>query len=301
MASYKKMICYMLVIMYMRLIRLSKGLSFLFLILIAGCAAIEGSDVVNDEKDVNQVDSIASKPDFVRLAYANLDSIEMELVNIYDRIWDFYRGDFDSLNYYSNLFSNTLKELVFSNPNTMTYPFEKLQQDRSIHIVTSSDGLFRIYSWDTQLGGTMYFYDNIFQYRSDSLSQVHVMYATQISEEPDPNTFFTGLHCFNSAKGTVYLATTYNSFSSRFKYLGIKGFEIHADVLIDTVKLVEGSDWFGWEIDLNSVRNNDIDLGQLIQFDSAKNELTVPVVVDNDQLTAKKQKFIYNGKYYIEK
>src|SRR3569832_1699030 len=56
------------------------------------------------------------------------------------------------LQYYTNKYLPTIYSL---------YNLEPL----GVKIVTSDDGLFRIYSWDTGGGGTMHEFENVMQYK----------------------------------------------------------------------------------------------------------------------------------------
>ena len=96
------------------------------------------------------------------------NSIENDLVKISSKVFPFYYQDFDSLEHYSNLFSTKLTDFIHSNAATQSYPLKRLIDSIACDIVTSNDGLFRIYSWDTWLGGTMHIYKNIYQFKSGS-------------------------------------------------------------------------------------------------------------------------------------
>ena len=96
----------------------------------------------------------------------SFDKADKELTALYAKIFPFYYGNIDSLNYYSNLFSVRFTTFIKNNPATINYKFKSLTDSNACHIVTSTDGLLRIYSWDTWLGGTMHDFNNIFQLRS---------------------------------------------------------------------------------------------------------------------------------------
>ena len=50
------------------------------------------------------------------------------------------------------------------NASTLDYKFSGLQE--SMYIATSEDGNFRIYSWDTEDGGSMHRFSRVYQYRT---------------------------------------------------------------------------------------------------------------------------------------
>ena len=61
-----------------------------------------------------------------------------------------------------------------------------------IDIVTTDDGLLRIYSWDTWLGGTMHQFENLFQFKCGDKICTHLITDTsEISEVPFYSDIFT--------------------------------------------------------------------------------------------------------------
>lgn len=101
--------------------------------------------------------------------------IEVDLLKSFEKI-DYWREkqndttiDIDvgirSLLNANNTFAKKLKYYAENYPATIIYPFSSLKKDYLI-ISTSSDHLFRIYSWDTETGGTMHFFENVMQYKS---------------------------------------------------------------------------------------------------------------------------------------
>jgi hypothetical protein len=91
----------------------------------------------------------------------DLKLIEKQLINAFNKI-DYWR-DLQSESGYNTALNDSLgnandtfeKILLQSTSNyeqTLYYSFKKLI-DSGVAIATSKDGLFRIYSWDTQTGG----------------------------------------------------------------------------------------------------------------------------------------------------
>ena len=94
----------------------------------------------------------------------NLDSIEKDLVETYASISSFFRIDYDSLQYYSQRFDEKISTYLEKYPATFKHPFTQLKE--RCFITTSEDGLLRIYSWDTWLGGTAHIFKSIAQFQS---------------------------------------------------------------------------------------------------------------------------------------
>ena len=65
----------------------------------------------------------------------------------------------------NDVFGKKLKLYAEKYPFTIDQKFESLKKEH-LDISTSSDGLFRIYSWDTWNGGTTHYFESVFQYKS---------------------------------------------------------------------------------------------------------------------------------------
>ncbi len=155
-------------------------------------------------------------------------------------------------------------------------------------IAASDDSLFRIYSWDTQTGGTMRFYENVYQYRSGD----KVFVKESLSDtEGDPKSWYSEIYTMNDNGKKYYLGVYNAEYSTRDIAQGIKFFTIENDQLITDVKLAktkEGlSGALGINFDFFSLQNHDERPLKLVLFDSDKKTITVPLVSDNDKITDK--------------
>lgn len=96
-------------------------------------------------------------------------------------------------------------------PTTMQHGFDSLKA-LNIHIANSEDGKFRIYSWDTWLGGTMRDFRNIFQYKiGDSIYSKLVYDSSGESNTP----FYSKIFSINIREQTYYLAVSNGIYSTR--------------------------------------------------------------------------------------
>ena len=103
----------------------------------------------------------------------DLKLIEKDLTRSFHEIgfWHnkIYSSNYDptfenSLEDANDSFELLLLKYTSSNLQTLNYDFKGLLNN-GLTITTSEDGLFRIYSWDTQTGGTMLNINNVFQFR----------------------------------------------------------------------------------------------------------------------------------------
>ncbi len=96
------------------------------------------------------------------LSAQNISVIEKQLNSAFQRI-DYWSSEgrdhkdaYDSLASANTKFENLLVRYTSSHPATLHHDFKSLEKTGFI-TATSEDGKFRVYSWDTQTGGTMHF------------------------------------------------------------------------------------------------------------------------------------------------
>ena len=84
--------------------------------------------------------------------------------------------------------SDDFSKLLMEDTCTFYYDFPYLTDSTGIvNIATSDDGNIRIYSWDTQLGGTMIRWDNVIQYRSNGKLKTFEGNIWSIDESEEKN------------------------------------------------------------------------------------------------------------------
>ncbi|MGN6640287.1 MAG: hypothetical protein ACTHJ8_15365, partial [Mucilaginibacter sp.] len=174
---------------------------------------------------------------FLCLTSSNLSAqtpkqIEADLLKSFKRIgyWYLKTNDTtdaalaanDSLENANDVFAKKLKHYTEKFPSTITYPFASLQKE-SLDISTSSDGLFRIYSWDTWTGGTMLAFENAFQYKSDN----KVISIIDTAKHEDDYVYsYKKIYTLKVNNKSYYLVTYIGAYSNQAAGCGIKVFDI---------------------------------------------------------------------------
>lgn len=225
--------------------------------------------------------------------------VESDLVRTSSKIFPFYYENQDSLEYYSGLFKIKLTDFLNKNPSTLDYPFQMLSDSGACNIVTSADGLFRIYSWDTWLGGTMHVFENIYQYKSGD-----TVYSTDLGygEEDVGMTFYTDIFTLKTTNKTYYLAVSGGSFSSKDKYESICTYTIDNSLLNDTVAIIKTSDGFinsiSFEYDFFSIASRPERPIKLITYDPEKKMIYIPIVHEGGKVTDRFIIYQFTGQYF---
>lgn len=188
-------------------------------------------------------------------------------------------------------------------PATLKHGFPKL--GKAIFMSTSADGKFRIYSWDTEEGGTMHSFETVYQYMGTGGRVYSKSYP---SEEGDAGSFVTDIFTLSTSNGPVYLARFSAILSTIDSYQSIDLFKIRGDSLDNRVKLIKTSEGLthtlGFEYNFFSVVDRKERPIKLILYDAATRSIRLPVVIvdDKDQLGRVTNKFItyrFNGTYFV--
>jgi len=223
---------------------------------------------------------------------------EQQLVHLHEKMISFYPGSYDSLSFYSAAFSTSIKKMVLENPESITYPFDSLQK-RGCTVTTSQDKTFRIYSWDTWLGGTMHFFDNIYQYTLDST--VKTQLNTNVEEES--NSYYSEIYDLNSDGKRFYLAIGNSIFSTKDMNQTIRNFEVKAEGLSEDFEIFDtpAKDYSKISVNYNffSVVDRPERPLKLILVDEDNKRVRIPVVVENGEVTNRFIIYKWNGNQFV--
>jgi len=187
------------------------------------------------------------------------------------------------------------------NPESLEYDFPSLQEH--VRIRSSPDGNFRIYSWDTESGGTMHFFENVIQFRTPS----GVRSRPGFYGEGDAQSMIDRLEQFPSANGMVYLAFASSILSTSLRGQSVTAYRINknrsrveeAPIFVSpegrTASLAIGFDFFSVPEDARGEN--------LIRFDAAAGTIGLPVVVEDEEyrqgrITGKYEEYRFDGRRF---
>jgi hypothetical protein len=229
----------------------------------------------------------------------NLKQIELDLLKASNKLFSFYQPyESDSLHKYSEQLRIKTIESLSKNPATLKYPFQMLIDSNAFAIVTSNDSLFRIYTWDTWTGGTMHFYDIIYQFSNKG----KVYTEPVMLEEGDAGAFYSEIFTLKSGTKTYYLAVSNATFSTKDAAQSIEVFSIENNNLnkqVNLIKTAEGmTHRIGFEFDFFSVVERPERPLKLIKYDKNKKIIFIPVVYEDGKVTDKFIQYKFNGKYF---
>lgn len=238
----------------------------------------------------------------------DLRSIDKQLNDAFGKInyWAFVEttdeniNRFDSLQTANELFESLLVKYTTSNLETISFAFQSLA-DSGLRIATSEDGLFRIYSWDTWTGGSMHYFRNVFQYKTDNRIFSQVLKST---DELNAGCFYYEIDDIISDNKTFYITQSTAILSSGLFYHKIKVFSIDDSKLNDKAQLIKTStgvrNELGYEVDLtaSSNRNREKIPNFLIQYDKKNKILSIPLIFEDSKVTDKRIRYQFKGRYF---
>jgi hypothetical protein len=221
---------------------------------------------------------------------------DIELTADYSKISPFYYADNDSLVKQSEHFSNKLLNYITKNSQSLNCQFQSFK-DSIGTVLTTENGVLRIYSWDTWQGGTMKDYANIFQYKSGN----KVLVDTFEKVEGYFGTYYSDLKTLKINDKSYYLAISSGSLSSKDCYEKITVFSIEKNKLGETpiIKTKNGlKNSISFEYDFFSVVDRPERPIQLIKYDQTKKTIYIPVVFENGKVTDKYITYKFTGEYF---
>jgi len=237
-----------------------------------------------------------------------MKQIEDDLTNAYNKILkDRFETDsvasWETLQSDSRIFIKKIHKYISDNPSTIIHSFDSLRKD-NIFIETSDDSLFRIYSWDTWLGGSMRDFENIFQFKAGDNVYSKFENETKLDEEEYPiyKKFYSQIFTLKTNSKTYYLAIGNGIYSSKDVTQSVSVFTIEKDKLNDTIKLFKTKKELLNEIEVNydffSVADRPERPLRLIKYDPIEKILYIPIVFENGEVTERYILYQFKDKYF---
>jgi hypothetical protein len=248
---------------------------------------------------------------FTVTAFAHTDKeVENELVSLHSQIkkYSSYQSEYtddsdEKLAVANKAFRDRLLEVTAQHSSLLRYDFPVLSEE--IQIKTSADSALKVYTWDTETGGTMHFYDAVYQFRGVG----GVFSLSPDDELGDPDGFVTDVFDIVTKTGTVYLVNTTSRLSTSYNGQSVSAFRIDGNKLADGVKIFKtgsgttNSISFGY--DFFSVVDREERPVRLFEYDSKSKTLSFPVVIEDGEtpqgrVTDKKIRYRFNGEYFVK-
>jgi hypothetical protein len=196
---------------------------------------------------------------------------------------------YDSLARANDNFSKKLKFYAEKYPFTINenFPMKGLS-------CTSSDGLLKIYSWDTRIGGTQHTFESVIQYKTGEKTIALV-------DTSRGGYNYDKLYTLTVGNKTYYLATYYGIFSLYTRGEGMRIFTMENGKLTDKVKLIKTKSgltnrlYYSYDQHLT---NSDIMSEITLEYDPNEKTITFPIVAENMWITDNYVTYKFTGQYF---
>jgi hypothetical protein len=188
---------------------------------------------------------------------------------------------------------------------TLKYGFPALTG--KMYVTTSRDGRLRIYSWDTQGGGTAHYFESVFQYLGKSGKAG--VWSAKPAEGDACAPFYFQIFQTDATGGRVYLANSTSICSAKLASQNLSLFRIEGEKLSSNVKLIRTKSGLtnnvGFEYDFFSVVNHPERPVKLFFYDEVRRSFRFPVVISEKEMplgrvTNRWITYRFNGKYFVK-
>lgn len=198
----------------------------------------------------------------------------------------------------SQQFTDSLTYLIKNNNSTLNYPFEKLQKENALKMATSADKKLRVYSWDNNSGGTMHFFNQIYQFDANGNITVNASLASN-----DSQAYFSKIYTVkNKNNENIYLVISNSILSSKYSVQHINAYKIGIENLqsASVFKTKTNTlDKISVEYDFFSVVDRPGRPVELITLEN--NTLKIALIDDKQNVTSKNLIYEWNGDVFVYK
>jgi len=198
----------------------------------------------------------------------------------------------------SQQFTDSLTYLIKNNNSTLNYPFEKLQKENALKMATSADKKLRVYSWDNNSGGTMRFFNQIYQFDANGNITVNESLASN-----DSQAYFSKIYTVqNKSNESIYLVISNSILSSKYSVQHINAYKIGTENLqsASVFKTKTNTlDKISVEYDFFSVVDRPERPVELITLEN--NTLKIALIDDKQNVTSKNLIYEWNGDVFVYK
>lgn len=220
-----------------------------------------------------------------------IDSIEMSLVKLQREYQSLIFDDYEVALIKGDSFSKGLIHCL-ERSNSLKHSFDSLKTQ--IKITTSIDKQLRIFSWDTEMGGTWHNFVSYLQYKTGKVQQLHSGFEMEKGGYTD--VIYYKIKNFEHKKGRIYLLFGFGTHGAGHHHKIVRAFRKEGNSLIELEKVFDGEQ----HLVIVAPRRNNINVnfertGLKIVFD----EFVYSEDIGFYEATEKKVTYAWNGNRFI--
>lgn len=194
-------------------------------------------------------------------------------------------------------FSQRFLTFLEQNQSTISYDFPKLKET-GMYIVNSSDGKLRIYSWDDNQGGSMRYFNSIFQAK---LPENQILNLISTKEDRIYYPFYTRIETIELEGQTYYIAFARNVLSHREVNYSVELYKIENNQISPAklFRLNNNLDYvLGETFNYDELADSD---QEFIQLETKGLTLSFPEVTEDGKFSKKRSTYQFKDKYFQKK
>ncbi|HZV13646.1 MAG TPA: hypothetical protein VFA55_10570 [Candidatus Kapabacteria bacterium] len=208
----------------------------------------------------------------------------------------------DSIQHVNDQLYAYMRKVFEANPATLTADFKHAKKN-GLDYVTSEDGNLRFYDWDMETGGTMHFFMDVAEYKTDAGVKVVAKYDGETGFNGCYYHQHPGIAAIHAKDKTVYVTTFGSIGSNQDEAMGIAAYALENNTLI-RVPFFRVKKKLKDHIDLGYNRfagtyGNDLDNEPEIHLSGDKQKLYIPIKNKNDGLTKRFTIYEFDGESYV--
>lgn len=241
-------------------------------------------------------------------------SIEADLLKSIKKVDDESPSDmYDTTkNKYTEVVNDSVSSLDLANDSlnkkilyyTSKYPFTLMQRFKSLDstglgIHTSADKLFRIYSWNTGMGGTQEDYISVIQYKTRQGTK------STFADNNEPNIgrsfkipFYDTIYTLKRNGKVYYIGSYHAKMDLNDNWEGVQIFAIENDTLNNSVRLIKTRTGLHSKLQYSYVNDMDMVDWLSVQIDEKSAIIKIPVVLENGKTNGNFITYKFTGQYF---
>jgi hypothetical protein len=262
-----------------------------------GILIISAACQSNGNKENNSVDTIAEAPVVISneapsskentSSNSDLSKLELELISLLPTNSGM-EENFEK----NKSFKDKLISILEAYPSSMDFAFDSLQKSY-VSVLTSPDANFRVYCWDTYTGGTMHFFERVYQFKSNGATKISI----PVLKEGVPGSLAQAVYSDTLNGKKYYLVKDMGIFSTRDRSEVITIFKINEQGKIEEAKKFKTPKKELSSINISYDAFNSAENG--INYDYSSREVRIPLVNEKFQATTKSIIYKADGMFWV--
>ncbi|WP_461449931.1 hypothetical protein [Mucilaginibacter sp.] len=161
---------------------------------------------------------------------------------------------------------------------------------------TTDDGVLTAFSWDTGMGGTEKYFENILEYKSGGKLEYAI---DTVKSENEYSYAFDGLYTLKIGGESYYLIRYYGVFDLYAEGEGIRIVAIENGKLIDKARIIKTKRGLTYKLYYNYNLGQSNNPGDItLEYDPKLKTITFPIINGNGQITDNSITYKFTGQYF---